>query len=249
MVRSLPYDASVSYLGPPIETGPLPALFYLALSVEETLQVDPFNQPAVYLSSLPMRIFSMTLPGHGPGLDSHHAIELWAKEISQGHDIIHAFIERLSSVVDELISRHIIIADKLGIAGLSRGGFIAAHAAANISAFNTILGFAPLTRMTYAKEFEALQDHSLAQSLNLLPQTERLVGKTLRFYIGNRDTRVGTSNAFAFIEKLTDANFHHKIRSPQVELIIYPSVGHLGHGTPPPIFHQGAAWIAGKLVS
>jgi hypothetical protein len=40
---------------------------------------------------------------------------------------------------------------------------------------------------------------------------------------------------------------HKKTRVAQVELLIYPSIGQMGHGTPPEIFKQGADWIASHL--
>ena len=50
---------STSYIGPDLDAGPLPGLFYLALAAHESLGVDPYNQPTAYLSSLPMRIFTI----------------------------------------------------------------------------------------------------------------------------------------------------------------------------------------------
>lgn len=74
-----------------------------------------------------------------------------------------------------------------------------------------------------------------------------LIGKKLRFYIGNHDTRVGTANCFQFIEALAEASFQNRISSSDVELIIGPSIGHQGHGTSKEIFTKGADWMAEKL--
>ena len=51
------------FVGPPLEEGPFPTLIYFALSAEDSLQCDPFNQPVQFLEGLPLRIFSITLPG------------------------------------------------------------------------------------------------------------------------------------------------------------------------------------------
>ena len=74
---------SVSYIGPDLMEGPLPSLFYFALSEQESLFLDPYNQPVVFLSSYPIRVFSMTLPGHGSGLHSKDAMHFWAREMAQ----------------------------------------------------------------------------------------------------------------------------------------------------------------------
>ncbi|MEK7340133.1 MAG: hypothetical protein AABZ92_05425, partial [Verrucomicrobiota bacterium] len=56
---NLASDIQLEYLGPSVDLGPLPAVFYFALSARDSLLLDPFNQPAVYLSQFPLRIFSI----------------------------------------------------------------------------------------------------------------------------------------------------------------------------------------------
>jgi hypothetical protein len=239
-------DVSVSYIGPALDLGPMPSVFYFALSAEETLDLDPYNQPAVFLSHYPMRIFSMTLPGHGPGLPAQEALAVWEREIHRSNDIVTKFIDQVEIAIHDLKRKDLLIPGKIGVAGLSRGAFIAAHAAARISDINPILGFAPLTKLTYAREFHDLQ-HPSSLSLNLEHLIPQLIGRTLRFYIGNHDTRVGTEHCFDFIHNLANASFHKKIRSPKVELMIGPSIGHQGHGTAKEVFHNGAEWMASQL--
>lgn len=240
-------DVTLLFQGPPLDVGPLPALFYFTLSAEDSLLIDPYNQPAAFLSSYPMRIFSIDLPHHGKGLSALDAMEKWATDILHGNDTITAFIEKMKFAIHELIHRHVIKKEALGICGLSRGAFMATHVAAKVPEISAIVGFAPLTQLTFAKEFANLKDEPIARSLNLENCIPSLIGKSLRFYIGNRDIRVGTAHCFHFIEKLADASFHHRIRSAPVELIIGPSIGHMGHGTSNPAFQDGAKWLAHKL--
>jgi hypothetical protein len=237
----------VTYLGPPLNAGPLPALFYFALSGEDSLGLDPFNQPAIYLASLPMRIFSMTLPGHEDKLPPTNALNVWASEIILGNNVISTFIEKIKWAVDTLLSRQVLMEDRLAIAGLSRGAFIAVHAAAAIPQFQWILGFAPLTKLESIKEFRALASHPIVASLSLEHLTLKLMNRSTRFYIGNLDTRVGTGHCFDFIENLAKTADENKIRCPQVELMITPSIGRDGHGTSKGIFHAGAQWVAESL--
>lgn len=233
--------SNFEYLGPPLEEGPLPAVLYFALSAKESLHLDPFNQPARFLTSYPLRVFSFTLPGHH--LPPTEALHHWALEIGKGHDVISEFCNHVLETIEDLIAKNIIIEGKLAAAGLSRGGFIACHLAAKTRLISTILGFAPLTQLDFAKEFEGMD----VSSFNLSHLTTKLSDRTLRFYIGNRDIRVGTANCFHFISDLTEAAYHKKIRSSPIELIIGPSIGHQGHGTPPHVFKDGADWLAGKL--
>lgn len=236
-----------SYIGPDISSGPLPALFYFALSAEDSLHLDPYNQPVAYLSSLPMRIFSMTLPGHEGGSPPTQALDIWAAEISRGNNLIHHFASHVKSTIDHLLKQNVLDPEKLAVAGLSRGAFIAAHAAAAIPEFRYILGFAPLTQLSYAKEFQTLSHTPLVQSLSLTHLADPLSERSIRFYIGNHDTRVSTRLCFDLIDTLSQTAHQKRIRSPQIELIIGPSIGHQGHGTSKEVFHHGAQWIAEKL--
>lgn len=240
-------NIKVAYTGPLLTAGPLPALFYFALSAEDSLCLDPFNQPVAYLAQLPLRVFSMTLPGHENNLPPTQALDVWAQKIAQGQDVITAFVNQVKNVVQTLLEQNVLIKNRLGVAGLSRGAFVATHAAAAIPEFRWIVGFAPLTQLSFAREFQAIADRPLVRSLSLETLTSRLVDRSLRFYIGNLDTRVGTRLCFDFIEALSQEALTQAIRSPQVELMIRPSIGRDGHGTAKDTFHEGAQWIAEKL--
>jgi esterase FrsA len=249
MIKTFPItsDIELSFLGPDFEEGPLPAVFYFALSQEESLGQDPYNQPAVFLSQYPMRIFSMTLPAHGPGLPATQALSVWAQEIKRNHDPISEFVEKVLTAVHFLERHEVLIPLKVATMGLSRGAFIATHVAARLPLVSYILGFAPLIDLGFSKDFSEVRHHSLVESLNLVHLIPKLTDRHLRFYIGNHDVLVGTEICFHFIHQLSQVAFEHKIRSPQAELIIGPSIGHKGHGTAKEVFENGAGWLAKKL--
>ena len=249
MAKTLQFipDLHLSYVGPHLNEGALPALFYFAVSQEDSLCLYPFNQPVAHLAALPMRIFSMTLPGHGPTLPVNEALKIWATEIAQGRNIIAEFVEKITLAVETLIHQGVLLQDRLAVAGLSRGAFIATHAAAKISHFRYLLGFAPLSSLAFAKEFSQIKDQPLTTSLDLRLLVDSLTDRQVRFYIGNVDTRVDTRLCFNFIEALAKRAADKQITSPQVELYITPSIGPLGHGTSKETFQLGAAWIAEKL--
>ena len=194
-----------------------------------------------------MRVFSFTIPGHGQGLDNTKAMAYWAKEMAKGYNLIYDFVEECSRYIDYLGEEGYLIPGLIGVAGLSRGGFIATHLAAVDSRIRFILGFAPLTRLDVMEEFNIIANETLVQSLTLIKMVEKIKDRQLRFYIGNRDTRVGTEYCYEFIKELTEIAYQHRIRSPAVEMIISPSIGYKGHGTSPEIFKDGAEWMVGKL--
>lgn len=234
---------TIYYSGPDLSEGPLPALFYFCTSGYDSLALDPFNQPVLYLLQYPVRVFSMTLPFHGPGFNHKTAVGRWAEALAQGQDPLSPFIEQVLQNIDYLQQQNAIASRSLAVAGLSRGGFVAAHLAARSPYIDTIAAFAPLTDLFYLDEFRSMRDNELVSNMNPASLIDRLVGKTLRFYIGNRDTRVGTDACYAFIRQLVETSYANRLRSPLVELVISPSIGHQGHGTAKHTFHEGARWL------
>lgn len=242
-----PVDLPIYHQGPSFSLGKLPAFIYFALSGKDSLELDPFNQPAAFLQGFPIRVFSFTLPGHGPDKKNSAAIGEWAKDFSNGENPIYDFIQKAKKNIELLDQLNLIDCEKLAVGGLSRGGFIAAHLAAAEPRIQTLLGFAPMIALELSEEFQKypIGENVLQQSLeNLIP---KLIGRSLRFYIGNRDILVHTDACYKFIRHLTEASHVSGIRSPEVELIITPSIGAKGHGTAPHIFLQGVNWLKEKL--
>lgn len=242
-----PENTKIYWTGKPLEDGPLPAFFYFSLSGNESLCLDPYNQPVAFLSQEKLRTFSLTLPAHGKEFDKTKAMRYWADAFERGEDPITPFLEQAEKAIYFLMEQDFIDSEKMIAGGLSRGAFIATHLAARISEIKYIIGFAPLTNLVKGKDFSELQKNSLVHSLSLHQNIEPLVGKEIRFYIGNRDLRVGTDLCFDFIRELAEASYEKRIRSPKVEMIISPSVGFQGHGTSPNSFYQGAEWVKSKI--
>lgn len=237
-------DLTVYHVGPPLDLGPLPTLFYFALSGTDSLMLDPFNQPIQCLQGEKIRIFSMTLPAHEQGLSPTAAMGVWAEEMSRGIDRVTPFLNSAEQAVHGALKEGWIDPHRMGAAGLSRGAFIAAHLAAREPRFRSLLGFAPMTRLSSIKEFAFLQENRIAQSLDLERLAPLLADRHVRLYIGNEDTRVSTQSCFDFAMSLVRAK---KSRTAHVELFIKPSIGQMGHGTAPEIFQEGARWMARHL--
>ncbi|MBS0626132.1 MAG: prolyl oligopeptidase family serine peptidase [Verrucomicrobia bacterium] len=228
------------HTGPALDHGPLPSVFYFSLSGPDSLTLDPFNQPIQFLSGKMIRAFSLTLPAHEEGLSPHDALGVWADDFSKGKDCLDEFLTQVQTALDFAIRERFIDPTRLAVAGLSRGGLTSFYLAAREPRFRFILGFAPLTKLSLAKEFHGLEHLPLVHSYDSSSIAPLISDRHIRLYIGNRDTRVSTRACFDFSMHLVDAA---KTRTPQIELIISPSVGQMGHGTPPSIFQQGAAWL------
>ena len=240
-----PEGMEFAYLGPPLEEGPLPTFFYFALSGEESLALPPYNAPAAFFERLPCRVFSNTLPGHGPGFDKFVAMNYWADQIAEETYFLDLFFEQSAQEISWLVEEG-LVPNELAFGGLSRGVFAAAHIAARQPNVTTLLGFAPLTRLSHLKafastlEFEAGNHHLNHLDLKaIVPKLTHL--KKARFYIGIEDTLVGTHHCLDFVKELVAAKV-------SAQLTLSPSIGHGGHGTAPEIFNEGAEWLKNQLL-
>lgn len=234
-----------SYIGPDLDSGTLPAVFYFALSGNESLCKNPYNQPAAFLSSYPIRVFSLTLPCHDLDLSPDSSLQVMAEEMRDGKKPLETFIQKVQDCLTFLEKKQTLTKNKVGLMGLSRGGFIVSHLAAREPEIKYLLQFAPLTRTSYTDTFKSIPGVS---SYDVHHLSDKLYEKSIRIYISNRDQRVGTEHAFSFCQKLVEEAFSHQIRSPQVELILSPPIGHLGHGTDTKVFREGALWLVQQLT-
>ena len=241
-------DLAIYHTGPSFDLGPLPAVFYLALSGPDSLCTDPYNQPIQFLSGKMIRSFSLTLPAHEAPLSPLDALQTWADDFSRGIDCLKPCIEQIRSALEFTIQNHFVDPRKVAIAGLSRGGLIAAFAMADEPKFSYLLAFAPLTKLSDAREIHSLKDSTLVESYNSIKLAPKLAGRRSRFYIGNRDKRVSTRHCFDFAMALTEEAHKAGSRTPPVDLIITPSIGRDGHGTSPEAFAEGAAWLSECLL-
>lgn len=216
---------------------PLPTLFYFALSGHESLNLDPYNQIIKFLTGKKIRLYSFTLPHHGGSLTPNEAMKAWAEELDAGKDPMEKFLTQAQENISKLFEANLIDPKFCAVSGLSRGAYAAGRLAAIDSRVTHILGFAPLVRQTHPNDPTSFYPYPLFDYL------DKLVGKPLKFLIGNHDTRVDTDTVYTFIKQLTLLSIEKGIRSPQVELSIKPSVGFKGHGSAPETFHEGAEWI------
>ena len=243
-----PSGVSIYHTGPKLSADPLPAFFYFALAGDESLCLDPFNQVIAFLSDAPIHCFSLTLPGHGPGFDKTKAIQYYADELRKGNNHFKGFFRDAIDTVSYVIGEGYVDPNRMAAGGLSRGGFAATWLAALDERFENLIAFAPLTDLAYHKDFAAMADNPIMKELDLLQTIPQLVHKRVRYYMGNRDLRVGTDVCFNFLQKLVEASFEAQVRSPQIEMVMSPSIGHMGHGTAPHVFYSGAEWLRQILL-
>lgn len=233
----------VGWRGAPLDVGPLPGFFYFAFSAEESLCQDPYNQPVAALANARLRCYSLTLPSHGTGFQNRDAMRLWAEDVQIGAPALLEFYDLVEEAIRFLVAAGWLDPNRIAFGGLSRGGFVATHLAARLGNSAGVVGYAPLTRISFLHELEGI-----GGALDLHEIASQLVDTPIRYYIGNRDLRVSTEECFDLVRRVAEAAYAGGIRSPKVELIVTPSIGYQGHGTPPESFYGGAQWILAQLT-
>lgn len=236
-------DLSLYHVGPALDHGPLPSFFYFALSGESSLTLDPFNQPIQFMQKKMMRSFSLDLPAHERGLSPLDALKTWAEDYEKGRDPLGEFLDRALKAIDFALEQKLVDPAKMAIGGLSRGGLLAFHLAAQEKRFKNVVAFAPITKLQNAKEFSSLKNHPKVLSYDANHLVDSLYDQRIRLYIGNRDKRVSTRSSFEFLESLVEKGKEKNLKSSSIEMIISPSIGNMGHGTPPDVFKSGADWV------
>ncbi len=247
--HNLPFLENPFYtIGPSLDAGPAPTLFYFCAAGKQTLSSSPFVDPLLALDDC-WRVLSISLPFHEEGQNNRDALQnFWLPTFEQSPFFLEAFLQQLDQLFHYGLEQQWWLPGEVAAAGLSRGGFIATHLAARHAEISTILGYAPLTSLERCQPLELIaQCAPEALRYNLSHLVPSLIRKKIFYLIGNRDQAVSTQACFNFLDSLVEAAFEQGIRSPSFELRIRPSMGHLGHGTSPEAFIEGIRWLEQQL--
>jgi esterase FrsA len=175
------------------------------------------------------------------------AIEWLSSSFEKGDDPLDPFLQAQIELIETLVAMEVIDSKKIILSGLSRGGLIACLVAAKLPICRRVLAYAPLTKLSQAKEFHKMQYDPRVMQYDLSNYVSLLGSKKLRFYIGNHDRRVHTSYAFELISSCASYAFEHRLKRSSHELIIGNSIGYEGHGTAEATFKEGALWMFEEL--
>jgi dienelactone hydrolase len=224
-----------------LANGPAPTLLMLAASGEGTLQTKEFRRLGILLAERGWKVVSLDLPCHGADRRKGEPAELagWAARASVGEDIVLPFRQRADEVLRYLVTTGVADSNRIAVAGISRGGFMAFQAAAGNPLLRAVVAFAPVTDLLALREFAGQQKNEVAQRLALTNVADALADRASWLVIGNSDERVGTDKVVAFARALTNAARQRRL-PPQVTLQIVPTPG---HSSQPEWHDQAAAWL------
>jgi dienelactone hydrolase len=227
-------------------TYPVPTLFILASSIEETLGDEYFRQAGTELARRGYACVAIDLPSHGrdqragepPGLDG------WRWRLDRGEDVVAANNRRLSAVLDHLIEEGRADPARVAACGTSRGGFLALHFSAVDPRVRAVAAYAPVTDLASLREFRGAEEDPLVGSLALVRRKEDLARRAIWIIIGDRDERVDTDKAVTLARQITSSALAQELDA-RVDLHV-PSEPR-GHTTPRGAVEASIEWIQRQL--
>lgn len=227
---------------------PAPLLIILSATIEESLGEAYFRQCGNALAAEHgFLCVSIDLPAHGPQqrADERAGLEGWRDRADRGEDFVAANNARLRDVLDYLIATGKADPARIVACGTSRGGFMAMQFAVAEPRVKCVAAFAPVTDLAELREFKGTEAAPLVRSLALINQAQALASRPVWVVIGDRDTRVGTDAAIAFVRAVTAAGLAQS-GNPQAEIHVQPEPK--GHTTPAGAPDAAAAWILRHLT-
>lgn len=227
--------------------GPAPLLLVFAAHIEQTLGEEPYVGSGRLLLEHGFVCAALDLPCHGEDqrAGETNALEGWRRRMEKGESVIPAFASRVSQLLDHLVASGVADPGRVAAAGISRGGFVAFHAAAADPRIRAISAFGTVSNLTNLREFHGMEADPSVSSLSLIRQAPRLVDRSIWVHISNNDERVGTSSAVAAIMQIVEEAKSQK-KHADVELHISSVAGHnadIADAHP-----RAAAWIRSRIL-
>lgn len=155
-------------------------------------------------------VVSVDLPCHGR---ERGELDCWARRAPTG-DFVTPFLGKLRRVAADMRRRGVVNGDRVLVAGISRGGYLAMRSAV-LPEVTDVLAMCPVTDLGRLREFAGVP---VPASYRLNPSL--LAGERLFLQIGSQDQRVGTDATLALASAISQAG------GADITLHMGPSPGH-----------------------
>jgi pimeloyl-ACP methyl ester carboxylesterase len=183
---------------------PKPTVITLCGALEDGLDNPAFNVIGETLAASTGAVHaSIELPGHGTD-PAGDGLTDWARRVAAGNDLIGEFLIELRSLIDALIRLQCTAPTQIALVGISRGAFLALHAAAAQLPIAHVIACAPVVALGALSEFAALQTHPyVLESRVAISGAVGLAHRSLYMVAGHIDPRVNTEETIAFWRAMT----------------------------------------------
>jgi pimeloyl-ACP methyl ester carboxylesterase len=216
-------------------------LLSLALDVETSLNVEPYNIAGTYFLEQGHRVVSFDLPSHGQRIDEHgEGITGFRNAFVQGEDRFAAFMLEARAIVDHCIVNGWAEPGQIVVCGTSRAGYLGLRLLSQDDRIAAGAAFAPVTDWCMLSEFVAEREQEAVAALRLSNYADALVGKPVFAIIGNQDERVSTASCCQFYVDLVQANASQGLGTEHINFQVADVPG---HSSAPEWYVQGAKFL------
>jgi esterase FrsA len=194
---------------------------------------------------------SIDIPCHGEDSRPGEPKEMrgWRARLEKGEPLFDAFHRQVASVIDYLVRRGTVDPARIGVCGVSRGGFVALHLGAAEPRMKYVVGFAPVTDLLALKEFQGTSHPTAARAMDVTTLADKLLDRPIWISIGDNDQRVDSRHAIDFALHMMKISVRH--RQPMthfwsgddIRLTVTPSEGANGHSSYRGAHEDAAVWI------
>ncbi|WP_055135549.1 alpha/beta hydrolase family protein [Pseudomonas corrugata] len=207
------------YQGAP--NGPL--LIVITTDIKESM-TNAYSPIGKILSAKGYSVAAVDVPCHGKDTIKKEGtgLECWrARADKTSGNIFDSYISNLNAVLGDVAEKHNARLADITALGISRGGYIAMKAAAEIPSITTIIAMAPVTDVFRLREFDGSKANRSVYTL--APYYSALSKKHLFIQINNDDDRVGTTETLSLISGITKAGSPDAV---DLTAILTPKKGH-----------------------
>ena len=149
---------------------------------------------------------SFDLPNHGERINGFgQGIEGMCAALLAGEDPFSMFVADGRAVLDACLAQGIGSLGYVVLAGESRGAYCALRLFAEDTRFLACAGFAPVTDWRVLREFNAVGENPLVDSLAMEHWASKIAGRPLFLTIGHGDERVGTAHCIRLALSVLEA--------------------------------------------
>ncbi|AVD86178.1 S9 family peptidase [Pseudomonas sp. SWI44] len=200
-----------------------PLLIVITTDIKESMS-DTYSPIGGILSSKGYSIASIDVTCHGKDLKKKekYGLDCWrSRADNTENNVFDTYISNLKSTISDIADKNATDVKGITLLGVSRGGYIAMKAAAEIPEVSTVIALAPVTDIFRLREFDG---STASKSLySLAPYYPELSKKHLFIQINNDDDRVGTAQAIALISGVTAAGSQGAV---DLTAVLTPKKGH-----------------------
>jgi poly(3-hydroxybutyrate) depolymerase len=122
---------------------------------------------------------SLDIPGFGGDRRAGEpaGMSAWRARLEKGEPLFAAFHTQVASVIDHLVRQGTVDPARIGVCGVSRGGFVALHLGAAEPQMKYVAAFAPVTDLLALKEFQGTTNPAAARALDVMTLADKLLDR------------------------------------------------------------------------